>query len=268
MNAPKSAPVAANPYASAPPVFLGWFQGLFRYDVLSIRQKLLTLAQKYSVEDEYGRPRFYVVRPPRIGRNLLAGIAAMAVAVLFLVLAIRVGFFGGRFLLGFLILVSGNVLSSVIGRLLAPLRHITVFSDESEQYPLLLLRQENKLALIQRYTLHDAFGVHVADFERDNLRALFRRNWTALTPAGEIVCDVTEDRLILAILRRYLGPMWGLLRTNFDFHYPDGTFAGVYNRKLTLTDHYLLDLRGDQGRFIDRRVALALGILLDTAEQR
>ncbi len=43
---------------------------------------------------------------------------------------------------------------------------------------------------------------------------------------------------------------------------------GRYDRKLTLTDQYVLDLRPDAARLLDRRVALALAILLDTGESR
>jgi hypothetical protein len=85
---------------------------------------------------------------------------------------------------------------------------------------------------------------------------------------GEPICSVMEDSLWLALLRRYLGPLWGLLRTNFDIRLPNGTRVGEYNRKLTLTDQYVLNLTGDPYYLVDRRVALALAILLDTAEGR
>jgi hypothetical protein len=43
---------------------------------------------------------------------------------------------------------------------------------------------------------------------------------------------------------------------------------GEYNRKLTLTDQYVLDLRADPQYLLDRRVVLAVAILLDSAERR
>jgi len=48
----------------------------------------------------------------------------------------------------------------------------------------------------------------------------------------------------------------------------DGVVIGDFNRKLTLLDRYVLDLRQDPDRRLDRRVALALGIMLDTGERR
>jgi hypothetical protein len=43
---------------------------------------------------------------------------------------------------------------------------------------------------------------------------------------------------------------------------------GEFNRKLTLFDRYVIDVRGDVEGILDRRVALALGVMLDTGERR
>ena len=46
------------------------------------------------------------------------------------------------------------------------------------------------------------------------------------------------------------------------------TIIGEFNRKFTLLDRYVLDLTRDPGITLDRRVALALGGMLDTGERR
>jgi hypothetical protein len=43
---------------------------------------------------------------------------------------------------------------------------------------------------------------------------------------------------------------------------------GEFNRNFTLFDRYVLDLSRDRPRLIDRRLAIALGVLLDTGENR
>ena len=43
---------------------------------------------------------------------------------------------------------------------------------------------------------------------------------------------------------------------------------GEFNRKFTILDRYVLDLKADGARSMDRRVALALGVMLDTGERR
>ncbi len=258
----------ASPYAGAPPDFLAWYDSLFRFDALTVRQKLLAIAQKYYVEDLDGVPRFYVVRPPKVLANILAGLLATGLGLLFFLGGFALFMQTSEILLPVVLIFTGNALSGIVGALLAPYRDITVFTDESESMPVLLIRQENKLALFQRYTLHDPFGVQVAEFRRNNLASILRRTWDALAPGGEFLLEVREDHLLYALLRRYFGTLYGLLRTNFEFVLPDGTIAGKYDRKLTITDQYLLDLRTDPGCRVDRRVALAIAILLDTAESR
>jgi len=73
-------------------------------------------------------------------------------------------------------------------------------------------------------------------------------------------------------LRRVLGSLFGLLRTNFILLRLDPGSAGVvfgeFNRKFTILDRYVLDLTSDPEHSLDRRVALALGVMLDTGEGR
>ena len=48
----------------------------------------------------------------------------------------------------------------------------------------------------------------------------------------------------------------------------DGRVIGHMNRKFQLRDRYVLDLSGDHERRLDRRVAIALAIGLDTLQNR
>ena len=78
-----------------------------------------------------------------------------------------------------------------------------------------------------------------------------------------------EDSIILSLLRRVLGPLSGLLRTNFVLLHRNGTTRlGEFQWKATILDRYALDLTPDRTRRLDRRVALALGVMLDTGERR
>lgn len=58
------------------------------------------------------------------------------------------------------------------------------------------------------------------------------------------------------------------LRTNFVIAGPDGRKIGEFIRRFTLTDKYVLDLTSDPARTFDRRIGVALAVLLDTAEGR
>ena len=81
-----------------------------------------------------------------------------------------------------------------------------------------------------------------------------------------------EDSIILSLLRRTIGGIeiiGAFLRTNFIIlEGSTENVIGEFNRKFTLLDRYVLDLSADHNRYLDRRVALALGIMLDTGERR
>ncbi|MBI1289819.1 hypothetical protein GC173_01055 [bacterium] len=244
-----------------------WLAERFAWNVLTVRQKLLTLAQRYVVCDQNEFPLFHVVRPPRLAMNLVAVVASAIVRLVFVLVAFAL-VFRGEALLGLAMLFVGGFVAWVVYILMVPFRDIRVFADEAEQCPLLTITQDNKLGLYQTYTIYDAVGQPVAIAKRLVPLAWFRRNWEAVTLDGRRIVRVLEDSLILSLLRRYLGPLWGLLRTNFDILLPNGVRIGEYNRKLTLTDQYVLNLSADPQLLVDRRVALALAILLDTAEGR
>ena len=97
---------------------------------------------------------------------------------------------------------------------------------------------------------------------------VIRKRWYVETPTGQVVALAIEESIVLSLLRRVLGSFFGLLRTNFVFTHTDGTVLGEFNRKFTILDRYVLDLSDDPQRYLDRRIALALGIMLDTAEGR
>lgn len=254
--------------AGFPPEAVAYLQWLFAYHALTIKQKLIAIAQKYHVFDEQGLPRFYVVRPPKIGLNAFAGFCGTITLLAGYALGVFLYFQTYSILLAIVTIIVGGNLAKLVRVLITPYRDIRIFTDESEQWQVLLISQDNKFGLHHWYTLHDAAGQPVARAKRNLIKAIWRRGWVAETMDGRPICRVREDSLVLAILRRYLGPLWGLLRTNFDLLYPDMTPFGEYNRKFAIRDHYLLNLHGDPEFLVDRRVVLAIAVLLDTGEGR
>jgi hypothetical protein len=250
------------------PAWQHYLSSLFAFDALHVRQKILAIAQKYHVTDAWGRPRFYVVRPPKLAINLALGMTVTILRLVIFVLILKLIFGGGSLVLAIVVVFVTNFLLSLALVLLSPYREIHVHTDETETLRVLTITQDNKIGFERRYTLLDMTGCEVARFRRDTLRSVIRRDWVVETPAGEGLLRVREDSWVLALLRRYLGPLWGALRTNFNFELPSGAVVGRYDRKLTLRDEYVLDLSGDPQQWVDRRVALAMAILLDTAESR
>jgi len=199
-------------------------------DVFLVNQKHLTLGKsKYFVYGESGEPLFYVERP--------------------------------------------------VMRLFGKRADITFFEDESGGEPVLTLKQDHGYEFRRReYTLVDATGEVIAHLRRDNIKALFRRAWTIEDADGKAIARALEDSAIMSVVRRvvdwipFVAMIGFVIKT--DFHIlaqTDGggeTKIGSFDRKIGLGDKYVLNLREDTSRSFDRRIGVALGILLDTAEAR
>ena len=251
-------------------------------DRFLLRQKLITISEKYVVCDDEQRPILYVERPAHFWRNLAAIFATIFALVLSIVsVAIVLGMLVSQaiepswigIVLAILLLVVGISSSAVLGIKLSPKRHISFFTDESKENLLLQVLQDKKFQpIVATYTVLSPEGDLLGRMRKNYLYNFFRKRWDVFDPQGQIVLIGREDSLLLSLLRRLLGPMLGFLRANFILVVPrpDGgeVTRGEFNRNFTIFDRYVLDLSRDRPRMVDRRLAIALGVLLDTGEHR
>jgi uncharacterized protein YxjI len=257
---------AYSPTSQADPVF--------DRDIFLLRQKHLAINEKYTVSDESGAPIVYVERPAHLLRNLLALlVGAIAAIAAFGAFAAIGGALGKSPVAQVFFVAAGPaafVALAVVGSAASKKRHITFYRDEAKRERLLEILQDKKLQLIiATFTVRDARGQAIARLRKNYIYNIFRKRWEIRTLAGQVAFVAKEDSIILSLLRRVLGPMLGLLRTNFIFVGPDGrTVLGEFKRKMTILDRYALDLKRDRHRKLDRRLALALGVMLDTGERR
>ena len=112
--------------------------------------------------------------------------------------------------------------------------------------------------------MHDPEGRPLARFTKNSLWDIFQKRWQCDAPDGTPLC-VAKEEFWHALLTRTLGKLFPM---NFNFYDGSGSLMGSFNRKFTLLDRYVLDLTGDPRRTLDRRVALAMGVMLDTGERR
>ena len=248
---------------------------IYDHDKFLVRQKKIAISHKYYVGDEQDRPLAFVHRPAMLGRFLLilfvsfvwVGVCIAAATALFpkgpgrnaesemMAVAMPIA------------IIGGIVMISIF---LAPKRHVAFYRDVQMRDKLLTVRQNFKFSVVNAtYTLLDAGGTPLAVFRKNYLYNIFRRRWYVDSPDGTPIAVALEDSILLSMLRRFFGPLFGLLRTNFMIMSPDfSDVLGELNRKLTLFDKYVLDLTHDPDRLLDRRIALALGVMLDTGEHR
>ncbi|MHA2202353.1 MAG: hypothetical protein ACW991_01570 [Candidatus Hodarchaeales archaeon] len=116
--------------------------------------------------------------------------------------------------------------------------------------------------------------------KRNFWSSLIRENWTIWDGSGNVIGKVKARSLLKCILRnpRWIPIIGGifelfswLIRLQFDIYLiqnGEEVKVGEFNRKRTIGDKYILDLTTDTERRFNRKFAVALAILLDSAEQR
>ena len=248
---------------------------VFDRDVFLLRQQMLKISEKYDVADEQGNNIVYVERPAHLLRNLAA--VGAAFVTLWAVFA-GVGLIAeqappesaARGILVLLAVVLAFVAAFAVGVPLSAKRHVTFYRDASKRARLLDVLQDKKWQPITTtFTVRDFRGKPLARLAKNWLYNMFRKRWYVYAPDGRLIYLAKEDSIILSLLRRFLGPLFGFLRTNFIILKPDSEeVVGEFKRKFTILDRYVLDMSTDAQRTVDRRVALALGVMLDTGERR
>lgn len=114
------------------------------------------------------------------------------------------------------------------------------------------------------------------DFLRKDFgTSLFRSTWLVLDPQNEskTLLKVQEHSLFLAILRRIIGfiPLVEyfeyFIRSTFEF-LVNGRVVGNYVRTWGLRDQYTMQISEEQLQGIGQETILALGVALDTLQNR
>jgi uncharacterized protein YxjI len=150
---------------------------------------------------------------------------------------------------------------------------IRFFADEAETQELFQIKARTWLDTGgSKYDVIDADEGNIGLLEHVFGKSLFRSTWRISTPEGEEIAIARERSQALAILRRvidFVPDIGGLIPIpyNFDILIADQVI-GKMDRKFQLRDRYVLDLSGDPDKKLDRRLAIALAIGLDTLQNR
>ena len=275
---PGTAPPLPRPAAGAgrPPLTRpdGATDEAFDRDRFLLRQQHFAINAKYEVWNEQGQPILFIERPAHLLRNLgamLCGLLAAGVTGVLCFLVLRLLFgpnsqqVGALVLCVVLAIVACVVVLAVVATALSAKRHVTFYRDASRSARLLEVLQEEKLTfLVQHFAVRDPEGRPLARLTKNSLWDFIQKRWQCDAPDGRPLC-VAREEFWHALLTRTLGKLFPM---NFNFYDGNGALVGSFNRKFTLLDRYVLDLTGDPGRSLDRRIALALGVMLDTGERR
>ncbi|MFH0901782.1 MAG: hypothetical protein V2A73_14225 [Pseudomonadota bacterium] len=245
----------------------------FQHQKFLLRQKHFAISDKYSVGDEQGTPILFVHRPAHLLRNigaLFAGLAAGVLCIAFFA-SVAAAFDGTVGTIIWLVAIPATLaVVLVFGVGLSAKRHVTFYSDETKTKRLLCVEQDRKwMPIVATFTVRDPAGQVLGRLSKNYLYNFIRKRWYCHGADGVLLATIKEDSIILSLMRRFLGPLFGLLRTNFVFLRGDSEHViGEFNRKLTLLDRYVLDMSADESGHLDPRLAIATGVMLDTGERR
>ena len=149
---------------------------------------------------------------------------------------------------------------------------IHIYDDENKTRELLKIKDKSLFDINATMEVIDPDTEELlGSFKRKALASLIRRTWQILDRQGNEIGLAQEDSLIRALLRRLLTGrsafLAAFIKTDFVIKL-NGREIGKFIRKWTIMDKYILDLSADLSGDFDRRLAVGLGILLDSAEAR
>jgi len=168
---------------------------------------------------------------------------------------------------------AGPPLAYVRQKKLAIKEHIRFCADENETQELFHIQAQTWLDTgSARYDVVDAQDGKIGLLHHVFGKSLLRTTWNVLNAADEEVAVAQERSQAMAILRRaidFVPDIGGLIPIPYNFDIlAGGQVIGTMDRKFQLRDRYVLDLTGDPDKKLDRRLAIALAIGLDTLQNR
>ena len=167
---------------------------------------------------------------------------------------------------------AGGPIAFVRQKRMAIKEDIRFFADEQETEELFRIKARSVFDIGgARYDVTEPDGAPIGVLEHAFRKSLLRSTWKVMDSAGGEVVTAQERSLPMALARRLVDFVpygeWVPIPYNFDL-LMDGRVIGHMNRKFQLRDRYVLDLSADHERQLDRRLAIALAIGLDTLQNR
>ena len=169
--------------------------------------------------------------------------------------------------------LAGPPIAYVRQKKLAIKEHIRFFADEAETQELFHIQAQTWLDTGgSRYDVVDAQEGKIGMLHHVFGKSLLRTTWNVLNATDQEVAVARERSQAMAILRRgidFVPDVGGLIPIPYNFDILSAEqVIGKMDRKFQLRDRYVLDLSGDSDRKLDRRLAIALAIGLDTLQNR
>src|SRR5215208_3006694 len=142
---------------------------------------------------------------------------------------------------------------------------IRVYSDETKSQEVLSIKARQIMDFSAAYDVVDAeMNQKVGVLRRKGLRSILRDEWEVLDANDNVIGQLFEDSIGLALLRRLLLGSW--LPQNYDMSAGETRVADLKQNFNPFRYELNLDFSMDITHRLDRRVGIAAGILLAAVE--
>jgi hypothetical protein len=143
---------------------------------------------------------------------------------------------------------------------------IRVYSDESKTREILSIKTQQILDISATYEVTDSStGEKVGSLKRKGLKSVIKDEWEFYDKNGTLIGTLEEDSMLFALLRRFLSN-W--IPQTYHFLI-GGSKTGEFRQHFNpFLYRATMDLSEDVNARLDRRLALAAGILLLAIEGR
>jgi len=142
---------------------------------------------------------------------------------------------------------------------------IRVYGDEKKTQEILHIQARQILDFSAAYDVQDvSTGEKVGVLRRKGLRSMLQDEWEVLNAMDQPIGVLKEDSMALAMVRRLIAG--SLLPQNYDLLFGEGRVADLKQRFNLFRYEMDIDCTMDTARKLDRRMAVAAGILLAIIE--
>ena len=153
---------------------------------------------------------------------------------------------------------------------------IRFYADDSRSVELMRIKARQRFDPRARYDVETADGNKIGEIQKVFGASLLRSTYRLYDTQGAEVATAAEQSLPIALFRRAVGFIpyvenvadWLPIPYHFTFE-RDGVVLGSHRRHIgKFRDVYTIDLSGDPGRSIDRRLILAIAVGMDALQAR
>ena len=153
---------------------------------------------------------------------------------------------------------------------------IRFYTDSSKQVEVMRIKARQRFDPRARYDITDSNGQRIGEIQKVFGESLLRSTYRIYDAAGVETAKITENSLVVAIIRRTVGFLpwvgavaeWLPIPYHFVFKRGDYELGENRRRLFKIRDIYDIDMSGDPERTLDRRLVLAAVVGMDALQAR